>query len=102
MIDNRELTLDDYLAILRRRLKLILIPALLAPILGFLSSYAFPAKYTAQSLVLVEGQKVPEGVVQPVITQDLAMRIATMQQQVLGRSRLQPMTNRLQVGTAGP
>jgi polysaccharide chain length determinant protein (PEP-CTERM system associated) len=101
MIDNRELTLDDYLAILRRRLKLILIPALLAPILGFLISYAFPAKYTAQSLVLVEGQKVPEGVVQPVITQDLAMRIATMQQQVLGRSRLQPMVERMQLARAG-
>jgi len=84
MIDSRDLTLDDYLAILRRRLKLILVPTLLAPLVGFLISYAFTAKYTSQSLVLVEGQKVPEGVVQPVVTQDLAQRVATMQQQVLG------------------
>jgi polysaccharide chain length determinant protein (PEP-CTERM system associated) len=101
MIDNRDLTLDDYLAILRRRLKLIMIPALLAPVLGFLFSYAFPAKYTSQSLVLVEGQKVPEGVVQSVITQDLAQRIATMQQQVLGRNRLQPMVERMQLVRGG-
>ncbi len=94
MIENRELTIDDYLAMLRRRLKMILIPALLAPLVGFLISYAFTAKYTSQSLVLVEGQKVPEGVVQPVVTADLAQRIATMQQQVMGRNRLQPIVEK--------
>jgi polysaccharide chain length determinant protein (PEP-CTERM system associated) len=101
MIDNRDLTLDDYLAVLRRRMKLILIPTLLAPLVGFLISYAFPAKYTSTSLVLVEGQKVPEGVVQPVVTQDLALRIATMQQQVLGRNRLQPLVERMQLVRGG-
>jgi polysaccharide chain length determinant protein (PEP-CTERM system associated) len=94
MIENRDLTLDDYLSMLRRRMKIILIPALLAPLVGFLISYAFTAKYTSQSLVLVEGQKVPEGVVQPVVTSDLAQRIATMQQQVLGRNRLQPIVEK--------
>lgn len=94
MIENRDLTLDDYLAMLRRRMKIILIPALLAPLVGFLISYAFTAKYTSQALVLVEGQKVPEGVVQPVVTADLAQRIATIQQQVLGRSRLQPIVEK--------
>jgi uncharacterized protein involved in exopolysaccharide biosynthesis len=97
---NRELTMDDYLAMVRRRLKVILIPVLLAPLAGFLVSYLFPAKYTAQSLVLVEGQKVPEGIVQPVITADLTERIATLQQQVLSQSRLQPMLER--VGLAKP
>ena len=94
MIENRELTLDDYLSMLRRRIRIILIPALLAPLVGFLVSYAFTTKYTSQSLVLVEGQKVPEGVVQPVVTSDLAQRIATMQQQVMGRSRLQPIVEK--------
>jgi len=46
MIANREMTMDDYLAMLRRRAKWILIPALLAPLAGWLISYAFPAKYT--------------------------------------------------------
>jgi polysaccharide chain length determinant protein (PEP-CTERM system associated) len=95
MIENRDLTIDDYLAILRRRTKLILIPTLLAPLAGFLISYLFTAKYTSQSLILVEAQQVPTGVVQPVVTEDLSQRIATMQQQVLGRNRLQPMVERL-------
>lgn len=94
MMENRELTLDDYLAMLRRRMKVILIPALLAPLAGFPISYLFPAKYTSQSLILVEGQKVPEGIVQPVVTADLTERIATLQQQVLSQSRLQPILER--------
>jgi polysaccharide chain length determinant protein (PEP-CTERM system associated) len=92
---NRELTMEDYLAMVRRRLKVVLIPVLLAPITGFLISYAFPPRYTSQSLVLVEGQKLPDNMVQPVITSDFTQRIATMQQQVLAASRLRPVIERL-------
>jgi len=98
MIENRELTLDDYLAMLRRRAKVILIPALLAPLAGWLVSYVFTPKYTSQALVLVEGQKVPENMVQPVVSEDLTARIATLQQQVLSQSRLQPLVDKLQLG----
>jgi uncharacterized protein involved in exopolysaccharide biosynthesis len=76
MIENRDLTMDDYLAMVRRRLKVILIPALLAPLAGYLVSYVFPEKYTSQSLVLVEGQKVSDTYVQPVITADFTQRLA--------------------------
>jgi polysaccharide chain length determinant protein (PEP-CTERM system associated) len=95
MIENRDLGMDDYLAMLRRRLMVILIPVLLAPLAGFLVSFAFAPRYTSQSLILVETQKVPEGYVQPVVTQDLVQRIATMQQQVLSQKELQPMVERL-------
>jgi polysaccharide chain length determinant protein (PEP-CTERM system associated) len=101
MIENRDLTMDDYLAMLRRRLKVILIPTLLAPLAGFLISYAFPPKYTSQSLVLVEEQKVPEGYVKSVVTEDITERIATMQQQVMSRNRLKPMIERLTLKKSG-
>ena len=100
MIENRELTMDDYLAMLRRRLTVILIPALLAPLAGFLVSYAFPAKYTSQSLVLVEGQRVPDNYVKPVITSDFTQRIGTLQQQVLSATHLRPMLERLGITRA--
>lgn len=98
MIENRELTMDDYLAMLRRRARIILIPALLAPLVGFLISYAFTPKYTSQSLILVEGQKVPESMVQPVVSEDLTARVATLQQQVLSQTRLQPVVERVYPG----
>ena len=95
MIQNRELTMDDYLAMLRRRAKVILIPALLAPLVGFLISYAFPPKYTSKALILVEGQKVPENMVQPVVSQDLTARVATLQQQVLSQTQLEPVVKKV-------
>src|SRR5258708_2102456 len=101
MIENRELTMDDYLAMVKRRLKVILIPALLAPIAGLLVSYAFPPKYSSQSLVLVEDQKVPDAYVTPVITSDFTQRLATMQQQVLAGNRLRPMIERLGIAKPG-
>jgi polysaccharide chain length determinant protein (PEP-CTERM system associated) len=95
MSENRELTMDDYLAMLRRRLKVILIPAILAPLAGFLVSYAFPPKYTSQSTVLVEAQKVPDSYVQPVITSDFTQRIQTIEQKILSASRLRPVIHSL-------
>src|ERR1700686_3040813 len=88
MIQNRELNIDDYLAMLRRRAKGILIPALLAPLVGFLISYAFTPKYTSQSTILVEGQKVPDSMVQPVATEALAARINTLIPEVTSQAAL--------------
>jgi len=101
MTENRELTMDDYLAMLRRRLRVILLPALLGPLAGFLVSYVFPPKYTSQSLVLVEGQEVPNNLVQPVITADFTQRLASMQQQVMAANRLRPMIERLGIVKPG-
>jgi len=95
MSENRELTMDDYLAMLRRRFKVILIPTLLAALGGFLVSYVFPPKYTSQSTVLVEVQKVPDTLVQPVITADFTQRIQTLSQQVLSPTRLRPVIQSL-------
>ena len=101
MIENRELTMDDYLAMLRRRLKVILIPTLLAPLVGFAVSYAFPPKYTSSSLVLVEGQKVPEGYVKPAITEDLNQRVGTLKERAISPDRLRPVVEKLQLAHTG-
>jgi uncharacterized protein involved in exopolysaccharide biosynthesis len=101
MAENRELTMEDYLAMARRRLKIILIPLLVAPLAGFGMSYLFPPRYTSQSMILVEGQKVPSNYVVPVITADFTDRIATLQQQMLSASRLRPVIQSLGLVKAG-
>lgn len=95
MLQTRELSMDDYIAVVRRHLKLILIPTLIAPVVGFGISYAFKPKYTSQSLVLVEGQKVAEGYVQPLATDDISERVERLEERVLSRDRLQPVLERL-------
>ena len=97
MIQNREMTVDDYLAMLRRRLWVILLPTVLAPAVGFGVSYAFTPQYTSTSLVLIEEQKVPEGYVKPVVTEDLVQRITRLQQRALSAEELRPLTEKLKL-----
>ena len=91
MIENRELNIDDYLAMLRRRAKVIVIPTLLAPLFGFLISYFVTPKYTSQSVILVEGQKVPETMVQPVVSDDLQSRIQRLRVIATSDSEMRPV-----------
>jgi polysaccharide chain length determinant protein (PEP-CTERM system associated) len=100
-MENRELTMDDYLAMLRRRMKVILIPALLAPLAGFLVSYVFPPKYTSQSEVLVSPPRIPDAVVQSVFTEDLTQHITTIGQRVLSPTLLRPMVEKLGLAKEG-
>ena len=101
MIANRELGMDDYLAIARRRIIVVLVPVLLASLIGFLISFALSPKYTSRSLLLVEGQVVPSGYVKPIVTERVSGRMITLQQNVLSRNRLQPMVTRLGLARDG-
>jgi uncharacterized protein involved in exopolysaccharide biosynthesis len=79
----------------RRWRKMILTLVLSGTLGGFVVSYVFPPKYTSESTVLVEGQKVPDTYVQPIITSDFTQRIQTLSQQVLSPSRLRPVIQSL-------
>ena len=94
MLGHRALTTQDYLTILKRRWWIIAIPAILFPIVAFGISYLVQPEYISQTLVLVEQQKVPESYVKAVVTEDLNGRLATMREQILSRSRLQPIIER--------
>jgi len=91
MLGHRQLSFDDYLEILRRRWWIILIPTLVGGIGAFLFSLMLADQYTSRTLVLVEQQKVPENYVKSVVTGDIAERLGTMQEQILSRTRLQPI-----------
>jgi polysaccharide chain length determinant protein (PEP-CTERM system associated) len=89
MIKQKELKLEDYLAILRRRRWLLILPAVLGAIVGYALSLALPAQYTSHTVVLVESPTVPDSYVKPVVSEDLNQRLASMQEQILSRTRLQ-------------
>ncbi len=94
MLGHRALSPEDYLAILKKRWWIIAIPAILLPVLAFAASYLVSPQYTSQTLVLVEQQKVPDTLVKPVIAEDISARLASMKEQILSRSRLQPILER--------
>lgn len=94
MLGRPAMEVDDYVGILRRRWLWIVIPAILAPVITFVISLKLPEKYVSLTLVLVEQQKVPEGYVKPVVNEDLNARLASMREQILSRTRLQPLIER--------
>lgn len=94
MIGNREMNLDDYGRILKRRLKVVLVPAAIGALVGYVVTLFLTPQYTSTSLILIERPTVPQNVVQSVTTDDLFTRLATMQEQILSRSRLQPLIER--------
>ena len=94
MLGHRALNLEDYSAILKRRWWIILIPAIILPIVAYGISHFVQPRYVSQTLVLVEQQKVPDNYVKPVVTEDLSSRLASMREQILSRSRLQPIIER--------
>lgn len=99
---SRQLTVSEYLDILKRRLWWIIVPTVLGPIIGYSVSLKIPSKYMSQTLVLVEEQKVPDSFVKPVVTELLDQRLATMQEQILSRSRLQPIVERFALFSEKP
>ena len=74
MIGHRQLGAEDYAAIWRRRRGLILLPAILGPAIFFGISLLLPSKYESDSLVIIQRQKIPNSLVQPIITEDLNAR----------------------------
>jgi len=94
MQSGRPLSFKDYVAIAKRRWLLILAPTVVVPLLCYSFSLTIPNRYTSQTGVLVEMPKVPDNYVKPVITQELSQRLATMQEQLLSRTRLQPIIER--------
>jgi len=89
MAKQRELTFEDCLAILKRRRWLIILPVVLGATAGYALSRALPARYTSHTVVLVEQPTVPDSYVKPVVSEDLNQRLASMQEQILSRTRLQ-------------
>src|ERR1035438_10422925 len=94
MLGHRELTMQDYVGILKRRFWLILASTVLVTGLAVGISRVVPPQYVSQTLVIIEQQKVPENYVKPVVTEDLGERLATMKQQILSRSRIEPIVER--------
>jgi polysaccharide chain length determinant protein (PEP-CTERM system associated) len=91
MLGHRTLNVEDYMAIIRRRWLLILIPAVLFPLIGYMITYTLDPQYVSQTLVLIEQQQVPTDYVRPVISEDLDSRLASMREQITSRSSIQPI-----------
>jgi polysaccharide chain length determinant protein (PEP-CTERM system associated) len=88
---KRELTGADYIIILRRRWVLITLLTLIGGPLAYGVSRLLPSRYKSQTLVLVQPPSVPSSIVPQVDVTSISQRLSSMQQQILSRSRLEPI-----------
>ena len=88
---TRQLTPADYMAMLRRRWVLITVLTIIGGPLAYGVSKFLPTKYTSKTLVLIQQPTVPKDFIRPVVTEDISQRLASMKQQILSRTRLEPI-----------
>ena len=94
MARNGEISLTDAKRSLRKYWWIPTLSTLLLGSLGFVATLVLPKKYTSSTNVLVEQPVVPADYVQPVVTLDLNLRLASMKAQLLSSSRLQPVIDK--------
>lgn len=94
MLGQRPMKIEDYLRIIKRRFWLALIPGAVLCAATYLVSLRIPDRFTSQTLILIEQQKVPDTYVKTIVTGDLNERLASMQEQILSRTRLMPEVQR--------
>jgi polysaccharide chain length determinant protein (PEP-CTERM system associated) len=85
---------SDVKRVLRKYWWIVPIAAVACGGLGLLAAKFLPKRYTSTTLVLVDQPAVPTDYVKPVISQDLNRRLASMQEQILSRTRLLPIIDK--------
>jgi polysaccharide chain length determinant protein (PEP-CTERM system associated) len=86
---TKEIKPEDIIEIFLRRRWWIIIPFCLSMIVGIGLAFMLPKMYKAETLVLIEPQKVPTDYVQSVVTTDTDSRLEAISRQILSRSNLE-------------
>jgi protein tyrosine kinase modulator len=94
MIGQRELTVEDYKRILRRRIWVLLLPVALLSAGAYLVALSLPARFKSETIILVEGPAVDPAIVKPIAGGDPNQRLATMREEILSRTRLQQIVEK--------
>src|ERR1051326_4565060 len=92
---EKNIALEDYLKILKRRRWWLLLPFFCGWVLVWSLSWILPPTYRSETVILVERQKVPEQYVVPNVAVDLQERLQSMTQQILSRTRLEKIIEEL-------
>lgn len=86
-----DLSLGDYLDIVRRRKWWIVLTMLATFIVSVIVARSMKDIFRAETVILVDSSQVPYNYVAPVVTTDIASRLTTLQQQVLSPTRLKKL-----------
>ena len=80
---------EDFLALLKRRIWLLLVPFAVISAGTAVFAKWLPDQYRSETLILVVPQRVPENYVKPTVTTKIEDRLQSITQQILSRTRLE-------------
>jgi len=87
--------IEKYLGVIRRRHLQFLIPLFLGWLIVWGASWVLPPRYKSGTLILVEQPSMPQSYVLPNVSDDLQARLQSISQQILSRTRLLMIINKL-------
>ena len=90
-----QVSIKHYLRLLMHRKWIVLGVFVLVSAATVVVSSRLPDIYSAETLILVDPQKVPESYVKATVTGDIRNRLGTLSQQILSVTRLQKIIERL-------
>ena len=85
----KDIKLEDIVEIILRRKWWVIISFCGFITLGIILAIALPKYYRAETLVLIQPQKVPTDYVQPIVSTDIDSRLEAFSRQILSRSNLE-------------
>jgi polysaccharide chain length determinant protein (PEP-CTERM system associated) len=95
--DTGRFDLQRYISIVRRRHVYFLVPLLIGWLAVWGASWVLPARYKSGTLILVEQPTMPTNYVTPNVADDLQDRLQSITQQILSRTRLLLIINKLHI-----
>ena len=94
MATEYELTLLDYLSIMRRRAPYLIGIAFAVLVISVMVAFIIPPTYRATGTIMVESQQVADNIVQSAIQNEIEERISIIKQRVLTRESLLRIANK--------
>ncbi len=88
------INIDYTIEVILARRWLLIAPFCLVMVIGSVLAVKLPKIYQAETLILIQPQRVPEDYVRSVVTDDVAARINTLSQQINSRTNLEKIIKR--------
>jgi len=93
--ESTQIDFERYWDVVRRRHIHFLVPVFVGWLLVWGVSWVLPSMYKSSTVILVEEPTMPESYVAPNVTDNLQDRLQTITQQILSRTRLLTIVNKL-------
>src|SRR5882724_11074924 len=87
----------SYVALLKRRKLLLILPFILVLSVGFVVTMALPPIFRSEARILVESQQIPTELVRPTVTAGAKERIQVIEQRVMTRENLLNIVEKFQL-----